>query len=526
MFSYMGAYGLHGSAVYAAMGYLFLLNGFVLLISFRQRWVVVNYISFLFHTPSMIALIILAESQYISMLYSIITFVMYLGITLWYPLKYKTKLFHWDVSLLALNTLTSCAVLYGLFIEAGLKDYKGLLALLFCLLYMGLGRLVESVMKEEKQTMLLFYATSLTFAVLMIPFQFGIRWLSIGWLIEGILLIVYGNLNKMKQLERAGRGIFLLCLGAFFLFDFEINPLHTYHNSYFVKYTSVFIGMLLVTLFYAIRQKKNATSFYSSPGEANAITWFKYFTLVNVWIYAIYQIEHFYHRWVPYRFSHFAFYEWLLIASVTIALAYGLTKITVLYDRVVKYYSVLLYGAGYLICLYVTMLIPTLRLHVSQNSAAEYIALAVLIFFNIFVFFSGRDFLKAFITRQYKNIELYPAILAVYLLGILTAFLNVQLRLGDVGLIFSLLYLLLAIAYIMYGFRSGYVYIRRLGLGLSLLSTGKLFLYDLTFLTAASEILAYFCFGLVLLGISFIYQKVSVRMGEKTHDRIHADSKN
>ncbi|MDF2651038.1 MAG: rane protein [Paenibacillus sp.] len=526
LFSYMGAFGLDGNAVYAAMGYLFLLNLFILIVSFRKRWVVVKYISFLFNTPSMIALVLLASSDAISMLYAIVTFVMYLGITLWYPIKYESKLSKWDVTLLALNTLTSCGTLYALFSKAGLMDFKGLLALIFCLVYIGLGRFIEKVMKEEKRTMLLFYATSLTFAVLMIPFQFGIQWFSMGWLVEGILLIVYGYLNKLKQLERAGWGIFLLCLGAFFAVDLGVYVLFLYkQNNFVIKYSSVIVGMLLITLFYAVQQRKSGAFLSGRLVGVRAIAWFKYFTVVNVWFYLLYETERLYNHLVPHRFSHFGFYEGLLIACMTIALAYTLTKITVLYDRLIKYYCVFLYAIGYLICLYVTMFIPALAPQYSQNSVEEYIALGVLIGFNVFIFFSSRDFLIAFIRRQYKNVELYPIILGVYLLGILTAFLYVQFRLGDVGLVFSLLYLLMAIAYIIYGFRARYVYIRRLGLGLSLFSTGKLFMFDLTFLSTGSKIIAYFCFGLVLLVISFIYQKVSVRVGEP-HVQDQTNSKN
>ncbi|MNI88910.1 hypothetical protein D3C73_1462500 [compost metagenome] len=56
--------------------------------------------------------------------------------------------------------------------------------------------------------------------------------------------------------------------------------------------------------------------------------------------------------------------------------------------------------------------------------------------------------------------------------------------------------------------------IRRLGLGLTLLATGKMVFYDVSLLTAGSKIVAYFSFGILLLGISYLYQKVSSKMEE------------
>ncbi|AET58000.1 hypothetical protein HPL003_06185 [Paenibacillus terrae HPL-003] len=515
LFSYMAANGLDGSAVYIAMGYLFLLNLLILLVSFRKSWVVVQYISFLLNTPLMIVLVWLSDSTIASMLYAVITFAMYLGMTLWVPFRLKEKLSWLDFSLLALNTVVSCSVLYSLFGDAGLDDYKGLLALVFCLVYGGLGRWVSRYIPEETQTKILFYATSLTFSILMVPFQFGVRWLSMGWLIEAVLLTLYGNRYRLKELERTGWGILLLCLGAFFFVDFPIYLLSGFETDYFgLKYTLITLGMLIVTVFYAIQFGRPDAFKNNRLYEMRIMQVFKYVTLVNVYGYLLYEAGHWYNIIVPEGFTHYSFYKALLYTCVSLVLAYSLPKVKLLYDQVIKYYSLALYVIGYALGLLVTVAIPTLHDNYAQNTAADYVALVVLAAFNVLVFFSSRDFLNALMTRHYRSTELYPVIMGVYLLGVITAFLGVQFRLGDAGLVFSLVYLLLAILYIVYGFRKRVVYIRRFGLGLTLLSTGKLLLYDLHLLTTGSTIVAYFSFGVVLLAISYIYQKVSNRMGE------------
>ena len=519
LFSYLGAFGLSGSAVYVAMGYLFLLNIFILIISFRKRWVIINYISFLFNTPSMLVLIGLSDSYTVSMLYAVLTFAMYLGITLWYPFKYRSKLSWWDFSLLGCNTFISCITLYVLFLDAGLESYKGGLALLFCLLYLGLGKGLEKLMPQEKESKLLFYATSLTFAILMIPFQLGAAWWSIGWLVEGVLLTLYGNLNRFKGMERAGWGILVLCLGVFFGLNV---PLHTalvytssYSDSYFpLKYTFITAGMLIVAILYAVQHNRKDARLHSEPYEVTLALWFKYAALLNFWAYCLYESRQLYQLAVPEQFTHRTFYYMLMSALITIVLAYALPKVKVLYDRVVKYFVMFLYLVGYGICIVITVGMPSLENELARNTGADYIALGVLIIFNIFVWFSGRDLLIAVINREYKNMELYPVIMGSYLLGIITAFLSVQLQLNDAGLIFSLTYLALAVLFIMYGFRKRYVYIRRFGLGLTLLATGKLLLYDLSLLNAGNKIIAYASFGICLLGISYLYQKVSNKMEE------------
>lgn len=516
LFSFILAFGLEGKSFYAAMVYLLLLNASIVFISFWKSWSIVHYISFFLHVPSIFYLVYHAPSETISILYTLLAFLMYLVVTLAYPFKYKIALLKMDVAFLGLNTLFSCFILYFLFDKAGLNDYRGLLALAFSLVYVGLGQLIHKVMRNEKYTMILFYSTSLTFAVLMIPFQFGVQWLALGWLIEGIILVIYGFKNRIKSMELAGWGIFLLCIGVFYFFDaFQIHQLYATAVPFFdFKYFAVMLGMVLVTLFYLIEQKK--TQHGTSLFVRDKINYFKYFTMINLWFYFLYTSWKIYDHWIQYNFYHFDFYKLILTAFITIGLAYTLKKVTLLYDKVVGYFSLLLYVIGYLICLVITVSMPLLRPDYVDNSYLDYFALFILISYNLFVLISVRELLIGVIKEKYKNIEWAPAILSLYLLGLITAFLIVQFRLGDVNLLFSFIYLLLAISYILYGFRKKYTLVRRIGLGLAILSTTKLFIYDLSFLDTGSKIIAYFCFGVILLGISFIYQKISNKMGD--HD--------
>ncbi|QUL54748.1 DUF2339 domain-containing protein [Paenibacillus tritici] len=520
LFSYIGAFGLQGSAVYAAMGYLFVLNLLILLISLRKRWVVVNYISFLFNTPSILLLINLADSRAAGILCAVLTFAMYLGITLWYPFKFKSKLTWLDFCLLGCNTVISCVTLYVLFLDAGLNEFTGALALAFCLMYLGLGVLLEKRMPQERESKLLFYVTSLTFAILMIPFQLGTAWWSIGWLVEGVALTVYGHLYRFKAVERSGWGILALCLLTFFGFDVllqvsELNAVVYYSNPYFdLKYTFVTAGMSIVALLYAFRYASQDILLRSTPAEVKATVWFKYAAIVNFYAYLIYEALRLYDWMVPENTAHNAFYKLLLAGLLTSGLAYALPKIRVLYDAVVGIMVMLLYGITYAICIGITLGMPSLPEGLSGSSAADVLVLVLLILFNLFVWFSGARLLRTTLLRDYKNIELYPVAMGIYLLVMITAFLGVQIQVRDGGLAFSLIYLLLAVLFIMYGFWRRYLYIRRFGLGLSLLATGKLLLYDLTLLNTGSKIIAYFSFGLCLLGISYLYQRISVRMEE------------
>lgn len=522
-FSYMAAYGLEGSAVYVSMGYLFLLNALILIISFRKHWLVVNYISFVFNIVSMLVLVFIADLPAVGMLYSVVTFLMYLGITLYVPFRNRTKLSWWDFALLTLNTVINCATLYSLLERADWNHLRGLLALVFCAAYFGLARMSRKYLEPEKETRLLFYGTSLTFSLLIVPFQFGIAYMSLAWLIEGILLSVLGHLYRYKQLERIGWGIVGLCLGAFLLVDSWVSLFNQDALDFSWKYTFVSLGLLGLILFYAIRLQDAGDARRYGSGETTLLSVMKYVALVNTWLYLLYETGRIYKRLMPGGADLYDFYRVLLIGAVTLVAAYALSKTTVLYDRFVKYYTRILYGIGYLACMAVTFTIPALNPSGSYNSAENIMALVILIGFNLLVFFSGRDLIISIFEEQMGMREWIPVILAVYLFGTITAFLGVQFRLGHIGWLFSLTYLLLAIGYIVYGFRHKYLVIRRVGLGLTLLSTGKMLLFDLNLMSTGSKIVAYFSFGVVLLGISYIYQKVSNKLGAE-EENISADS--
>ncbi|MDY7224202.1 DUF2339 domain-containing protein [Halalkalibacterium halodurans] len=518
-YSYLFAFGLEGNAVYAAMVYLLILNSSILWISFQKQWNIVHYISFAFALPSLYILLLLSPNDVVSLVYTVLTFALYVGLTIGYAFTFKLGLKWPDVSLLALNTFFSCLFMYYLFDRLEWNDLQGGLAVAFCFLYFGLGRFVERKIPAEKQTKVLFYGTSITFLVLTIPFQFGVEWLAFGWLVEAVVLMLYANRAKLKLLEKAGWGIFVLTLTTF-SFEWFITMFNVSMSPYFhFKYTAVLIGLLTTTVYYAIEQRKEGSSYIFSWFKDLPL-YLKYVTLLALWWYVIYESQYWYDQWVPDTFTNSSFYKGLLIAFLHIGLAYVVKKISLLYDRIVSYYCLALYAIGSLVGLILTFTMPTLEETMAQNTFAHYLALLLLIGFNLLIFFSGRDLLLAYIKQQYKDIELYPTILGVYLLGILAAFLTVQFRLADVGFVFSSVFLIVAVGYILYGFKKQYVYIRRIGLGLSLLSTGKLFLFDLTFLTETSKILAYFCFGVVLLGISYLYQKVSSK--EQPSDQEHS----
>jgi uncharacterized membrane protein len=95
---------------------------------------------------------------------------------------------------------------------------------------------------------------------------------------------------------------------------------------------------------------------------------------------------------------------------------------------------------------------------------------------------------------------------------ILTQNLITQYNLEFNNAAISIIYLITALAWITFGFVKRYIFIRRFGLGLSILSVAKLFIIDLSFLSLGYRIISYFVFGVVLIAISFVFQYFNKRI--------------
>jgi uncharacterized membrane protein len=110
------------------------------------------------------------------------------------------------------------------------------------------------------------------------------------------------------------------------------------------------------------------------------------------------------------------------------------------------------------------------------------------------------------------GIEWYPLIISAYFVLILTQNLMTQYRVDFSSVSISIIYVLIALSWIILGFIKRYKLIRRFGLAISLSAVVKLFIIDLAFLTQGYRIFSYFVLGITLIAISFIYQYFNKRL--------------
>ena len=507
--------------IYGAMIYFAALNLLALMVSFSKKWHVPSYIGLILnifgtvyiccnfgYDPTFI-------EKTIVILYVLFAFLIYTLIPIVSTYRTKAKFRKSDVVLLAINTFFSSLIMYGVFYMFELEDFNGALAIAFSLIYLFLGKLIEKKFTdEERNTKVMFYLTGLAFVVLIIPLQFGRAWLSLGWLAEGVALTTYGVLNNEKIFKRTGLIISGMCLSAFLLIDclWIMDDLFAY------KYFAMTLGSLTIL----------GTYMYKRMMAGGFIKIYKYFALINIWFYTLYIIGKL-RTMLSYRDGGVYSIDYLIAATaivITLLIAYVLLRIKILSDLGTKIISIILYIIGILELFTINAVGSPINHSSSAPLGIMLVGTLILVVVGLISVLAVRDLMKLIVTGRKLSIEWYPLIISGYFVLILTQNLITQYNLPFSSAGISIIYVLTALAWIVYGFLRRYSFIRRFGLGLAILAVIKLFLLDFSRLTQGYQIVSYFALGVTLVAISFVYQYFSKRLELKEEVPVDAEENN
>lgn len=518
---YMPMFSLSDSIIFSAMVYFAVLNLLALLISFKKKWYVSTFVGLGLNIVTVLVILSSAGTmisnyaqnspnmallcKIIILLYAFFVFVNYTLIPIVSTYKSKVAFNKYDVILLSLNTVFSSLILYFMFYLFKWNNLLGVLAIVFAAIYLYLGGLIERKFKAEKRTQELFYLTGLAFVVLVVPLQFGRVWLSLGWLIEGVVLTVYGILKDEKNFKYAGFIICGFCISAFLMFDirFEYNYFYDY-DIFAYKYLAITLGSLAIlgTLMY----KRTLAALWQRI--------YKYCAIVNLWFYCIYAtvklnstLFRLYGQDTSYNFFYLSF---ALITVVTFMIAYFTPRITILCDFGTKIISIVLYGMGILFLFFINTVTGPVQMFTSVPTTI--IGTLILVILGLLSVFAVRDLMKIVVMEKHLGVEWYPLVVSAYFVVLLTHNLIRQYGLYFSSTWISIIFALNALGWIIFGFAKRYSFIRLFGLGLSLLTVIKVFIIDFASLTRGYLIISYLSLGVILVAISFVYQYFNKRL--------------
>ena len=503
-FALVGGYipmtSIFGNAtlVYSAMVYFVVLNLFVFLLSFYKKWRVSMFMGFAFNLIGTIVIVSevhsiwLHDSQAISaIIYVMFAFAIYTVIPIISNYRTKNPFSTADVVLLTMNTVISSIIMYVVLIAFSFDYLHGAAAVVFAITYLGLGKLMQLYFVKEKHTAAMFYITGLTFTVLVVPLQFDFMWLTFGWLVQAVLMSVYGILKDHRRIKLAGYIVGWLCFVSFVLFDItRMDALFAY------RYLAVTLGSIgiLVALAYKGRLYSVTEKIY------------KYVVLINVWFYLIYLIGRS-QGFAKEQLMYTGFNSGSVLISlgilITFLFALLLVRLPVIADKGMKIISLWISSFGILAVVFYLQV----GTHMNGRSIGTIIISTLIIVILCAFALNAMRLLLVFFAVEYKmSVEWVPFGISAFFLMLLTQVLVVQYSVPFTSIAISIIFVIAALLWIIFGFVKRYVFMRRFGLGLSILAVAKLFLVDLPGLTDGHRIVSYFAFGATLLGISFVYQ--------------------
>ncbi len=493
------------SLIWGAMVYFIILNLLMLSLSFHRKWTACYFIGLVLNSLGTFYLIlnisIRADNPVngiITILYIVFAFGIYTAIPVISSYTQRLKFKKSDIVLMAINTLLSSVIMYFTFYVFNFEDYNGVLAVIFALVYLFVGTFVEKKLAEEKKASALFYLTGFAFVVLLVPIQFGKVWLSLGWLAEGIALVIYGILNDLKSFKKGGFIIGAFCLAAFMVFDTS----NFWDSMFAYKYFAITAGSLLVLGAYIHKRA------LSSRFE----TIYKYASIVNTWIFCLYIIYIKLPESISTQFFNEYYLTGMLAIVVSFAMAFILPRIKILSDQGVKIISIVITFFSIIWLLSINALGEPIKMGGNLSINQYALLAAVIAATGICSLVSLYDMVKSTIIDRKLSIEWLPLIVSGYFVILLTQNLTVQFHLSFTNMFISIIYAVTAFVWIVLGFIKRFTLIRKFGLGLSIFSVVKLFMLDLSDLTESNRIVSYFALGISLIAISFVYQYFSKRL--------------
>ncbi|MDR3091351.1 MAG: DUF2339 domain-containing protein [Clostridiales bacterium] len=505
---------------YAALIYLTGLGLFSLITLFRRRWRVPMFIGFFLNLAAGVVCVSqaignnLPGSAGASAAFIIGFFATYTALPLAANYHDKSPFKAPDIALLAMNTFFSGLFMYTALVQSGFKNLTGLMAVLFAAAYAALGQIMERLFLENperspadpsadfdgktaaKRVAALFYITGAAFVVLVVPLQFGREWLSLGWLAEGLIIALFGIIKEQKLFRRAGMTIFCICVAAFLLGDLTglSGGLFPY------KYFAVTAGSVLICAAYTWKGLETV----SFPA-------FRFFAALNLWFYSLYAVYKIFELYRSFKnagsdrllVSYSATAPLMFAAQIAATAGLSMLLMSKMRSGAIKRLAAVMAFIAALSCL---LFSGASRLSaVNGKEAAAFVLIAVSVISvislkNAFVVLGG-----GFGALSEKIL----VTLSVYSLLTLTAALVSQYDIELTNAVISIIYIAASFGFIAFGFARGRLFLRRFGLGLSVLALVKLFLIDLRHLTPTLKVAAYFAFGVILMAESYIYGRFS-----------------
>lgn len=201
--------------------YIVLIDLGVLAVAYFKQWRILNYLAFaatVLMTAAWMAEWYKPEKLWTTIFFLTVLFTIFALLAVFHNII-RRSLTRWpEIALIFINAFLYFTTSYAL-LEVQYRPYLGLFAVLLSAFYLGFGYLAYSRDREDKYLILTFLGLASLFLTLAIPIQLDQHWVTMGWAIEGAVLVWIGLRANSLVTRIAAAIVFLVAVTHWVAFD-------------------------------------------------------------------------------------------------------------------------------------------------------------------------------------------------------------------------------------------------------------------------------------------------------------------
>ena len=502
--------------------YLIILNGGLLIMAYNKSWRILNLMAFIFTVLIYGGWLVTLNDGKVTpyqdgFIYATIFYLLFFAINIANNIKENSKFIASDFGILLANTsLYFAAGLYCIY-NLHAEQYKGLFSACMGVFNLAATYILFRNKKVDANILYLLIGITLTFVSLSAPLQLQGHYITLFWASEAVVLIWLYQKSKIAIIQVSA----LLIFGAM-LISLYMDWHNVYGNGAIVANIILNKGFIttvyaaIATFIVAFLVKKNTTP------EVKSLIPFHVFGvagLVLLFIAGAIEINYQFNRYYPdVQFSQL--YTLLYTLSFVLLFLLIIKRVksfTVSTDlQFILYCGCIIY---YLISISNAFNIQEIIL-VEHKYSLHFIAHWIAAILTATIIYRAIMMLKDSNDKKYSDLFTWVACVLVVI------FLSVELNLLLNSLFYNstntlealhriyiktilpILWGLCSFAFMWLGMKYKYKPLRIVSLTLFSITLVKLFLFDISNIPIAGKIAAFFCLGVLLLVVSFMYQRL------------------
>jgi len=510
----------NGSANYNALFiYLVVLNAGLLIIAYNKSWRILNISAFGLTVLVLAGIVytLPAGAYAISFIYITVLYLMFFLINIANNIRENKKFIAADFTILLINTALYFGT--GLYLLTMMHDelFRGLYAASLGALNLFFSFLLFKTKKAEINILYLLIGITLTFISLTAPIQLHGHFITLFWAAEGILLYWLYQKSGIKLMRLTSFIIWIAMLCSLIM---DWNDIYSSSELYlaiiankgFITTVCAAISSFLIYLL----ANKTTDNKPLIPADI-----FKYFAMVILFASGALEINHQFLNRFPLTDLNILYLMLYLPVFVFVffTVASKITSIKIKWNVLAW-----VYGATIAVYLAVTSVFFDIQsdiLLAHKINAAQFTAHWIADAFILIIFYQLIILIKNNLQTNVKPVSWAIAAGAVFFLSFEICLINNflfytpaenvdHLEIIYIKTVLPVLWGIASFALMWLGMRYKTRVLRIISLTLFMLTLVKLFIFDIENIPPAGKIAAFFCLGVLLLIISFMYQKVKV----------------